>query len=268
MAAKNRGKNSVRRHSAADRSKRNELRAAVGTQAASILDSVFAFLLSAGMKPDEIAAVAHERMSRLNVHPPRFSVEPWAAWVQLGEAVCDWWRDARYVGTDGRPAPLRETGPAPSVDALLAAHVSPSNLVDAKAMLERCVERSDDGLVRFALDSPALMLRGEQGVHRLHVLLTGLLQTFIENNLSRRPVPQQNYEKSAASATFPVSMLPALRVRMKKHLDLAIEDANAWITRHSENALHEPVCVAGVEMFLFTLVPEPRRPPRGRSTRA
>lgn len=264
-------RSTVRRADRGNACGNNDLTAGVRARANSLVDMMIAFLSEAGLDKDEIVAVLASRASRLRQEVPELHIDSWRVWNQLGDAVVDWWRDPRYVNTDGRPVPLPEMGSAPSVEALLSEHMDREVLDSAKIMLKNCVTVLDDGRWQFVYDTPALPLRGEQGVHRLQVLLTGLMRTFLSNSEPASDQRNKSFEKSAGSVSFPASMLPAFRARMKKCLDLAIEDADAWITRHSHDTDGEPVCEVGVEIFVFDFAGhavrargEPSKRSRGR----
>lgn len=237
-------------------SEQQELSDAVRARADALVDVLCAFFVQAGLSSSEIAGVLNESATRVRRQTPTLSVPPWNAWIELGEAVADWWRDARYVDDEGRPHALAEYGPAPSIEALLLSRIGADDVAGAKDMLRRCVNIDADGRWQFAHDGPALALRGEYGIQRLQVLLAGLLRTFLENNAPGPRDIHKNFEKSAASLTFPKAMLPAFRVRMKNSLDVVIEDVDAWISRHSAqcSGSEEPeaVCTVGVEIFAYT----------------
>lgn len=237
---------------------RDELTNAVRQRAAGFADLIAAFLFGAGLTQAEINEVLLGCASRAQLREPSLSVDPWTSWAQVSEAVCDWWRQAQYVAPDGTPIPLEESGPAPSVDALLSLHVDAAHLTEAKAILRRCVEITAEGRWRFSFSAPALPLRGDEGVHRLQVSLTGLLRTFLENYVSNAPPARKNFETSAGSVSFPESMLPAFRVQMHKRLQATIDDVDAWITHHAAQGAPGPVSEIGVEVFVYSFPPRDR----------
>lgn len=245
-----------RRRFPGDEDNRKLLTDAVDASALSLGEMFGAFLVAAGVPRqrvaetfDALAEMARTRELRLDPEPPKL-------WRQVSDAVTLWWRDPEYLDFDGQPRDLPECGPTPSLQSLLEATVDADLRADAKVLLRRAVATERGGLWHFEEDNSALRLSGHHGVERLMLTTSGMLSTFLDNQLRRSdPVITKNFDRTALVPDFPVADIPALRAKLIRRLELVLTDIDHWMMERAKSGSGGPVTVAGLTMLMHTGTP-------------
>lgn len=252
-----------------DDESRTQLAAAVGNSAVAMAETLAAFFLAAGVSRDEVAAVFRAVGAGVTEREMQFFTAPSPAWSQLSTAVATWWRDPAYLDDEGRPQALQEHGPAPSVDALLRSCVDAPLRTEAKELLRRSVATVVDGQWTCEEERGFLAVSGNDAVQRLMVAWSGMLATFVDNQIRRRDPPMlKNFDCMAHVPDFPARMIPELRAKIGKRLQMVLHDIDTWMTNAAEARDGGPVAMVGVTAFLHTSpvagTRRPRTPTRSR----
>lgn len=241
------------------REARRHLTEAVSDAAGTFTELLGAFFSRAGMSQREVAAtfrrasrLALTREMHIDPDPPQF-------WRQVADAVTRWWRDPDYLDEDGLPRELREYGPAPSLESLLASTVDADRRREAKALLRRTAATVQRGAWRFRQDGGFLRLAGHHSVERLLIGTSGMFTTFLDNQLRRRdPLITKNFDRTAHVAEYPVALIPELRAKVIKRLQPVLEDVDGILMAAEKKDVKGPVALVGVTMFMHTSTPRPR----------
>lgn len=232
---------------------RRNLASAVGSSAQSLVETFAAFLVGAGLEPVRVAEVLRSVAEDVTTRELVIDAAVPRAWSQLSDAVGAWWRDPDYLDVNGRPQALPEFGPAPSVESLLCKWVDPSLRARAKELLRSGgTTIRDDGRWTWE-DIGYLRVDGDEGVQRLHMALSGMLATFVDNQIRRRDLPVlKNFDRSAHVSRFPVSMIPELRARAHSRIPLVLHDFDQWMTRVADEHTEGPIATVGITVFVHT----------------
>lgn len=247
-----------RRFPPEEESRRN-LANAVGASAQALAETFAAFLVQAGLDPARVADVLRSVAADVTQRELMIDSAVPQAWSQLSDAVGAWWRDAEYLDVNGNPHALPEFGPAPSVEALLRKWVDPSLRARAKELLRHGgVTIRQDG--RWIYEEIGfLRVDGDEAVQRLHMALSGMLTTFVDNQIRRRDPPVlKNFDRSAHVSRFPVSMIPELRARAYGRIPILLHDLDQWMTKVADDHADGPIATVGITVFVHTAPPRPR----------
>lgn len=243
----------------ADDESRRQLADAVAA-AASTLGEVFgAFCLQAGLTREQVAATFRElgeaALTRdLNIEPDVRHV-----WHQVSDAVTLWWRDPDYLDDDGAPLALEEFGAAPSIESLLASTVDLELRSEAKTLLRRAAVTVRNGLWHFEEDNGLLRVSGDHGIERLLTNLSGMLTTYLDNQLRRRDLPiTKNFDRSALVRSYPHALVPELRAKLIKRLQVDLQEVDELLMAGEQQDLEGPVVTVGVTIVMHTSTPRPR----------
>lgn len=245
---------------------RRQLADAVTASAPALAEILGAFFLRAGLKPTQVAAV-FRRIARLALQRP-LQLEPHVShlWWQVSDAVSVWWSEPEYLDDGGRPRALPEFGPAPSIEALLSRTVDAAEVEDAKRLLRRTAVSVVKGRWRFEEENPFIRLAGDAGVERLLVTSSGMLTTFLDNQVRRRDPPsQKNFDRSAHVVACPVDSIPRLRAKLLKRMQIMLQELHDTLAAEERRGTRGPVSAVGVTMFMHTS--SARRPPGTRGDR-
>lgn len=242
---------------------RRDLAAAVSASAAELIESLAAFLLTCGIRKEEVAAALRGAASETLQRELKLEPNCVDLWTQLSDAISAWWRDPAYLDEAGEPKDIPETGATPSVDALLDAHVQPSLRADAKVLLGRTAAKAVNGKWRLNDSRGFLSVYGSEAVQRLHVSLSGMLSTFVDNQTRRREPPNvKNFDSMAIVHNFPVEMIPEVRARMASRFPLVMHDIDRWLTATATEHHEGPVANVGVTVFMHSSHARTLRDPR------
>lgn len=234
---------------------RRETIASLKMDAGRFVDLLSAFFLQTGFTRAEAREVLKAAAERVADVDPEITVDGPELWRQVGEAIAYWWRDLKYLDNAGRPIPLKESGDAPSVDALLARFVEPALRAQAKEMIRRTISVRRDGRWVLIAGPQVLRITGQQSVDRLRVMISGLLRTFVLNMGDQDPATGKNCDLVASVGSYPVAKMKALRRRMHEVLSSMAGDVDATLTRGAEQPRGQTREV-GVAFVLYDL---PRR---------
>lgn len=235
---------------------RQELAAAVSASAAALTETLAAFFLSSGMNQEDVAAVLRRVASEAVQRELRFEPDCAQLWTQLSGAICAWWQDPRYLNEAGEPKEISEDGPPPSVNALLSEHVQAALRGAAKELLGRTAAKAMNGKWRLEDDRGFLGVYGQEAVQRLHTSLSGMLSTFVDNQVRRRDPPNvKNFDSMAFVQNFPVAMIPEVRAKMAKRFPLVMHDIDRWLTSVAAEHREGPVANVGVTVFMHSSRP-------------
>lgn len=234
------------------------LAASVDTHAADLADLLGGFFAAAGLSRERAADIFRCAADRALAGAQHLRVRVDHTWLQLSDAIVLWWRDPDYVDDSGLPRELPDTGPAPSLDALLARTVDEAHRSEAKDLLRRTVAAEADGIWRYTRHDGVLPVpSGAESVQRLHLSLSGMLSTFIDNQLRfNDPAFLKNVDAAAHIPAFPVQLIPELRSKLQKRMHLLLDDVDVWMTSAAARHAQGPVALVGISTFMY--VSEPR----------
>jgi hypothetical protein len=245
------------------RTRRALLRKAASKDAPMLIDTLAAFFLKAGLSRRIVAAELRACADRVEREAPVLAPNTQRTHLQLAGALRRWWHDPEYVDENGLPKPLPLVGASPSVASLIEQHVDSDARHDAIAILRKSVRVERDG--RWKPDASRRFIRafGEDGIKRLQVSLAGILQTFIQNQLSVRAPGQENFDRTATVLRFPQALLPELRQTLHKRLMLTIEDVDRILSEADNHPKRGEASEVGFAMYLYDF-PEGGKPKRRR----
>jgi hypothetical protein len=252
-------------HAPPDAENRRRLKAAATEAAATLGEILGAFLIRAGVSPEDVSET-FRALSEAALHRElRLEPEPPPDWSQISDFVTIWWRDPQYLDERGVPRDLPEYGPAPSVEHLLALTVDPDLHDRAKSVLKRAGIVVRRGLWHFDEDHAHFPLSAEQGVDRLKIATSGMYSNALENLIRQREATsRKNIDRTALVASYPVELIPELRARVRQRLQLLLEDMDGWMTTTSRSRTGGPVALVGVTAFVHTGEPRSRQTPENR----
>lgn len=246
------------------RASRRQLAAAVAASAPALAEILGAFLVRAGLPAAQVAAVFRQIAAAALQRPLELEPHLSQLWWQVSDAVSVWWSDPAYLDDDGRPRELPEFGPAPSIDALLDRTVDAPEMDAAKQLLRRTAVSVVRRRWRFEEDNPFIRLAGDVGVERLLMTTSGMLSTFLDNQVRRRDPPsRKNFDRSAHVVACPVESIPKLRAKFVKRMQGMLQELHDGLTTEQRRGGRGPVAAVGVTMFMHTS--SPRRPSGARS---
>lgn len=235
------------------------LAASVATYANELAEAIGGFFVGAGVDP-EIGAAALERAARrVRSGEASLQANEQEPWIQLSDAIVTWWRDAEYVDENGKPRPLPDRGPAPSLEALFEQTIDAPLREGARELLARRAAALRDGVWHYTDTQSALRLGREEGVHRLHTGLTGWLRTYLHNQTRVTEPPElRNFDGASHVSDFPEAALPELRVKLYKRMQIVLEEFDSWMTTMAQRYRGGPVTRVCVAAFMHASPPRPR----------
>lgn len=257
------------RHLPSDAENRRRLKSATTAAASALGEILGAFLVRAGMSRSDVSGVFRALADTALRRDLLLEPEPPPDWSQVSDAVTHWWRDPLYLGDDGRPRELPESGPPPSIEHLLALTVDPNLHERAKSMLRQAGVTVRRGVWRCDSDHAHFPLSAEQGVDRLQIAMSGMFTNALENLVRRRePTSSKNVDRTALVASYPVELIPELRAKVRQRLQLMLEDMDGWLTGTARRRAGGPVALVGVTAFVHTGQPRKRDGDRAASDKS
>ena len=147
-----------------------------------------------------------------------------------------WYGDDDFVGEDGQPRPLAESGSNPSFDTLCSRY---SGDVPATTMLKElrhvgAVTSNDEGrlVVKTRYYMPALT--DPEQVLRSGSVLEDLGQT-VAYNLHREEGDQSRFERRASNMNIPASAVPEFRDFVEAEGQAFLERIDAWLSEREDH---------------------------------
>jgi hypothetical protein len=231
-----------------------QLAAAVSAYAIEFSNMLAGFFVATGVPGDVAAAALREAGERARSGKAELLMPVDQLWVQLSDTIVMWWRDPDYLDDQGSPLDLPEAGPAPSLDALLSRTVDDPLRSRAKDLLKKTAAIECEGLWRLRKRDGSLPLGGGiESVERLHLILSGILRTFVDNQtrLDEPPI-LKNLDAAAHVRAFPVNMIPELRAKLHKRMRVVLDDIDIWMTATAMRNTAGPVTLVGVSAHMYT----------------
>lgn len=234
-----------------DSATRAVLAASVSAYADELAEAIGGFFVGAGVDPAVGAAALERAAKRVRMGEASLQANEREPWIQLSDAISIWWRDAEYVNDDGRPRPLPDTGPAPSLEALFERTVDAPLRGKARELLRRRATVERDGVWHYTDDQGTLRLGRKEGVHRLLTGLTGMLRTYLHNQTHGVQPPRlQNFDRTSHVSDFPESALPELRLKLYRQMQVVLEEFDEWMTKIARRHRGGPVVRVSISAFM------------------
>lgn len=238
---------------------RELLAASVNAVAPEFARALAGFFAASGADAEAAASAMEVAAAELRAGVAKLPAVSSYPWVQFGDAIALWWRDPEYLDQHGRPRPIPERGPAPSLEDLFARTVDPALWAAGKELLGRTVAVRTGDTWRYVKESAQLPLSGHECAERLLMTTVGMFTTFIDNQTRRAdPLISKNTDSSAHVTMFPAHLIPELRAKIVKRAGGLLEDIDVWMTRQAEGHSEGPVSMVGVSVYVFTGEPRPR----------
>lgn len=217
-------------------------------------------LSNAGVRDEVLRAAAHSLVADIGtdaVTTPR-DTEDAAVRVAAGRVLSLWCSTPEYVDDVGQPKAIRETGPAPSIDALLRACIDSAPARKATLQMLRgspSVQRGDDGLWR-TLQGVTFRYQVDVAVSRLIDLVEGLVRTNTANIANG---PERMFECTASVESIPQKSIVEFSPVAKRFLQSGVEGLDRWLEKSRSNeAPTGKYREVGVAAFAYA-IPKRRR---------
>lgn len=230
---------------------RTILAASVSAHVDDFAEVIGGFFLAAGVDPKVGAAALERAAQRVRAGQASLQVSEQEAWLGVSDAIALWWRDPEYVDDAGRPRPLPDHGPAPSLEALFERTVAPVHRVRARELLRRRVATEHDGLWHFVENEAVLRLGAREGVHRFVRGLSGWCRTYLHNQtLVDEPVKLRYFDAATHVANFPRAALPELCARVYKQMRVPLEEFDGYMGTVAARGDPGPTTTVSITAFL------------------
>ena len=160
-----------------------------------------------------------------------------------------WHQDPDYLGSNGEPLDLVESGPAPSVESLFTRYggdfAMPTMI---KELLKtQSIERQESGglkvLSRYYQPIRADNENLRFAVDRIH----DVIQTM-NNNVFDEQSNQPRFGGFAANDNIPRDAIPAFNAYLDKRGQQFLEEIDDWLTRHADSSSSNTARV-GISLF-------------------
>jgi hypothetical protein len=240
-----------------------------------LLAAVVEYLIQGGVTRPHICAALLAMEQRVRAGRRAGS---WAAGMstfvhKLSAAYEAWWTDPTFLDGAGRPIPLpvRAIGRRPSIERLLSAEFSKSELPLAIDALGASPSVDSDDDQNWCARDAALILSadGELSSRRAVGLVKGLLSTIHTNNSIALP-GHGLFERTVMSSSLPLRLVPSLKREAHEQLGQALFAMQKLFRNAELRPGTRSRTEVGVEVFVYELPicdDAPKKKQRGRSGR-
>lgn len=231
--------------------------------AEDILPAVVRTLLRAGVPDKTLRALVEGTLTDWQAHGPASSDDeaPRQDLDDLAHVLSIWHTDPRFVDRDGRPKRLRQSGRAPSFEALAKIAIPSVTPRDAlkRLLIVGAVEVDSRGRVRALRRELVTKQWDELGLWNSRHTARRHLET-LEFNYT---VPGEGrFERTARSERLPAQLLPVFNRWVREQGANFVHMVDDWLTQHEQAPAgdEDTVVTAGVGVYLF--VDERDEPPQ------
>jgi hypothetical protein len=214
-------------------------------------------LVEGGLTREEIAQLLQARadtFSKGKAIRLRKESSHFGLMLQMGGVLHDWWREPRFVGSDGHPKPLPLRGRGVTLESLVARRVPPSRITTAIAWMEKGGFFTRDGQGRaLAQRREAIVARGSPGPlmsERGLTMAAHLLGTAVHNYHVDDRFPGLT-DRQAYVAQLSAKHFRRFRELVRTQATHFLETIDNWLEDHQTTRPGETSIEAGVHVYMF-----------------
>jgi hypothetical protein len=199
---------------------------------------------------DDVIAVLLELFAHLQIDPAQFSSRVKAArkssslgrlyshTATIGEVLTAWHQNPEYLDGAGIPSPIRIRGRTPSFFAL-ANQAAPG--IDPAALLRElkrlgAITLDRNKRVRVNMRSLPVYVDREVAIHYTLTSLHNYIRTLRHNLESDPTNSDQLFHRIAWNDSFDRSLIPALKIKLRRQGQSFLESFDNWMTRKTKLA--------------------------------
>jgi hypothetical protein len=204
------------------------------TPNAVTVDDVVGALLDLFKELQIDASNLASRVESVN-HEPMPSHRLYSHTAAIGELLSVWHQDPKYLDNSGNPLPIKMRGPGRSFSNL--ARVVPT--MSAPALL-RELERAGavtidkDQYVHVRMRSLSVYEDKRLAIHHTLTSLISFIRTLRHNLDSDPSNSDQLFHRVAWNGDFESSLIPTLKIKIKRQGQTFLESFDNWMMRHAK----------------------------------
>jgi hypothetical protein len=199
---------------------------------------------------DDVIAVLLELFAHLQIDPMQFSSRVKTArksslsgrlyshTATIGEVLTAWHQNPEYLDSAGNPSPIRVRGRSPSffgLASLAAPGIDPAALLrELKLLGAITLDRSKR--VRVNMRSLPVYMDREVAIHYTLTSLHNYIRTLRHNLESDPTNSDQLFHRIAWNDSFDRSLIPALKIKLRRQGQSFLESFDNWMTRRTKLA--------------------------------
>jgi hypothetical protein len=199
---------------------------------------------------DDVIAVLLELFAHLEIDPTQFLSRVKAArksslsgrlyshTATIGEVLTAWHQNPEYLDDAGNPSPIRIRGRTPSffgLASLAAPGIDPAALLrELKRLGAITLDRSKR--VRVNMRSLPVYMDREVAIHYTLTSLHNYIRTLRHNLESDPTNSDQLFHRIAWNDSFDRSLIPALKIKLRRQGQSFLESFDNWMTRKTKLA--------------------------------
>jgi Family of unknown function (DUF6502) len=200
---------------------------------------------------DDVIAVLLELFAQLQIDPMQFSSRAKTArksslpgrlyshTATIGEILTAWHQNPEYLDDAGNPSPIRIRGRTPSffgLASLAAPGIDPTALLSELKRLG-AVTLDKNKLVRVNMRSLPVYMDRDVAIHYTLTSLHNYIRTLRHNLESDPTNSDQLFHRIAWNDSFDRSLIPALKIKLRRHGQSFLESFDNWMTRKTKLAV-------------------------------
>jgi len=200
--------------------------------------------------PDDVITVLLELFAQLQIDPTQFSSRVKSAsksslsgrlyshTATIGEVLTAWHQNPEYLDSVGNPSPIRIRGRTPSffgLASLAAPGIDPAALlIELKRLGAVTLDRSKR--VRVNMRSLPVYMDRDVAIHYTLTSLHNYITTLRHNLQSDPTNSDQLFHRIAWNDSFDRSLIPALKIKLRRQGQSFLESFDNWMARKAKSA--------------------------------